>query len=121
VFGLAAIVLASVGLYGVMAYAVARRTREIGIRIAIGARPSAVVRQTLGLALRLAALGMLAGAAGSAVLMRLVAPEMKGVSPHDALTFSAVTVLLAVVAVSAALGPAVRASRIDPLRALKWE
>ena len=53
--------------------------------------------------------------------MRLVAPEMKRVSPHDALTFSAVTVLLAVVAVSAALGPAVRASPIDPLRALKWE
>ena len=120
-FGLAAIVLASVGLYGVMAYAVSRRTREIGIRIAIGARPASMVRQTLGSALALAAMGVVVGAAGSAALMRLVAPEIRGVSPHDALTFGAVAALLGLVALSAALGPAVRASRIDPVRALRCE
>ena len=120
-FGLAALLLAAVGLYGVMAYAVARRTREIGIRIAIGARPSEVVRQTLVSAVRLAALGVLAGAAGSAALMRLVQPEIRGISPYDILTFSAVALLLITVALVAALGPAFRAARIDPLYALRQE
>ena len=120
-FGLAAIVLASVGLYSVMAYAVARRTREIGIRLAIGAQPAAVVRQTLASALWLAAAGVAAGAAGSAAVMRLAAAEMHGVSPHDWATFAAVAVLLMAVALAAALGPALRAARIDPLRALNWE
>ena len=104
-----------------MAYAVARRTREIGIRIAVGAHPSTVVLQILGTALRLAALGVAAGAAGSAALMRLVAPEIRGVSPHDSLTFGTVALLLAIVALAAALVAAVRASRIDPLRALNCE
>lgn len=120
-FGLAAIVLASVGLYSVMAYSVARRTREIGIRLAIGAQPAAVVRQTLGSALRLAVVGVAAGAAGSAAVMRLAAAEMHGVSPHDWATFAAVALLLVAVALAAALGPALRAARIDPLRALNWE
>lgn len=120
-FGLSAIVLASVGLYSVMAYAVARRTREIGIRLAIGAQPSAVVRQTMASALRLAAAGVAAGAAGSAAVMRLAAAELHGVSPHDWVTFAVVALLLIAVALAAALAPALRAARIDPLRALNWE
>jgi ABC-type antimicrobial peptide transport system permease subunit len=120
-FGLLAIVLATVGLYSVMAYSVRRRTREIGIRMAIGARQEAVIGQVLADALRLAAVGVIMGAAASAALMRLAASQVKDVSPYDAATFLTVALLLVSVAVAAALVPARRASRIDPLQALRAE
>jgi ABC-type antimicrobial peptide transport system permease subunit len=120
-FGLLAITLASVGLYSVMAYSVMRRTREIGIRIAIGARPEMVVRQVLGKSMRLAAAGLALGSAASAVLMRFVASQVKDVSPYDGWTFSAVALLLTTVALAAALAPARRAARIDPLTALRCD
>jgi predicted permease len=120
-FGILAIVLAATGLYGVMAYAVSQRTREIGVRIAIGARPSAVVREVLSRALTLAALGLVTGAAASAALTRFLSSQVKDVSPYDALTFASVAALLTVVSLAAALAPAIRAARIDPLLALRCE
>jgi len=120
-FGLLAIVLAATGLYGVMAYAVSQRTREIGVRIAVGARPGDVVRDVLARALTMAVAGLIAGAAASAALGRLIASQVKDVSPYDAVTFGVVALLLTAVSVAAALVPAVRAARIDPLAALRCE
>jgi len=104
-----------------MAYSVGRRTREIGIRMAVGARPEAVVRQVLAHALRLVAAGVLLGAAVAAFLMRLIASQIKDVSPYDGWTFSLVALLLGGVALAAAFLPARRASRIDPLAALRCD
>ena len=120
-FGLLAITLASVGIYSVMAYSVVQRTREIGIRIAVGARPEIVVRQILGKSTSLVVLGVALGAAVSAGLMRFVASQVKDISPYDGWTFSAVALLLAIVALAAALVPALRAARIDPLTALRYD
>ncbi|HWC97586.1 MAG TPA: ABC transporter permease [Candidatus Sulfopaludibacter sp.] len=120
-FGILAILLATVGLYSVMAFSVVRRTREIGIRLAIGARPSSVLRQVLRRAMGVAAMGILLGGAASLAVMRLVASQLRDVSPYDGVTFVAVAVLLAVVSMLAALLPALRAARVDPLRALKYE
>jgi putative ABC transport system permease protein len=120
-FAILAAIVASVGLYGVVACSVARRRREIGIRIAIGAEPAMVVRRILGQALSLTALGLVLGAGAAGVLMRLVASQVKGVSPYDGITFAAVAVLLCVMATGAALIPALRAANIDPLAALRSE
>ncbi|MGH9666081.1 MAG: FtsX-like permease family protein, partial [Bryobacteraceae bacterium] len=120
-FGGLAILLASLGLYSLTAYSVVRRRREIGIRIAIGARPETVVRQILLHALRLAGTGVAIGLAASLALMRFVASQVKDVSPYDAATFAAVALLLLLVSLAAAFAPAVRASRTDPLIALKCE
>jgi predicted permease len=120
-FGLLSIVLASVGLYSVMAYAVARRTREIGIRIAIGGKPAIVVRQILGKSMAVAAVGIAAGAVMSALLARFVTGQVKGISVHNAATFLLVAGLLGVVALLAATFPARRAARIDPQQALRSE
>jgi predicted lysophospholipase L1 biosynthesis ABC-type transport system permease subunit len=118
---LIAALVASVGLYGVIAYGVARRRRDIGIRMALGAEPATVVRGILGQALSLAALGLIPGAAASYALMRLIASQVKGVSPYDWVTFAAVSVLLCSVAAVAALLPALRAAHADPLPALRSE
>ncbi len=120
-FGVLAAVLASIGLYSVMACSVSARKREIGIRIAVGARPQTVVRQILGRAMLWALAGLMAGGAAGAGLMRLAASQVKGVSPFDASAFVASALLLAAVAGIAALVPAVRAARLDPLDALKYE
>jgi predicted permease len=120
-FGLMAIVLASVGIYGAMAYAVARRTREIGIRLAIGAKPALVVRQMLGESMAVAGAGMAAGISISALLARFVAPQVKGVSVYDGATFALVAALAGLVAFFAAAIPARRAARIDPQAALRAE
>ena len=116
-----AILLASIGLYSVMAHSVAERTREIGIRVAIGARPEAVVRGIVAKAVRLAAAGLVLGAAGSLVVARLIASQVKDVSPYDPATFCAVAALLAMVALLAAWIPARRAARIDPALTLRCE
>jgi predicted permease len=120
-FGALAILLASVGLYSITAHAVSRRTREIGIRIAMGARPSLIVRQVVGRSFRLAAAGLVLGAAASAALMRLLASQIRNVSPYDTLTFGAAAVAIVAVSVAAALIPALRAAGIDPQTALKCE
>lgn len=120
-FGLLALVLACVGMYGVMAHAVVRRTREIGIRIALGALPSAVLWQTLQRALGLCSAGLAIGVAGALLLAPTLAAFAHGLSPRDPVTLSATILLLLATALLAAYAPARRAARVDPLRALRTE
>jgi len=116
-----AIVLASVGLYGVIAYLVAQRTHEIGVRMALGARSRDVLRMVLGHGLRLVAIGVVLGIAGALALTRFLAGQLYGVRPTDPFTFTAVTALLALVALAATWLPARRAARVDPMIALRNE
>jgi len=121
VFAAMATLLAAIGVYGVMAYSVAQRTREIGIRMALGAGAGEIVR-LIGLrALLLIGCGLAVGLAGSAALLRLLEAQLWEVRPTDPLTLASVTVLLAVVAVCACIGPARRAMRVDPVEALRSE
>jgi ABC-type antimicrobial peptide transport system permease subunit len=121
VFGLLATLLAVIGLYGVMAYTVARRTREIGIRMALGAMQGSVVWMVMGEVLALIAIGIAAGLPTALVLGRLAQSQLYGLAPHDVATVSLATVTLAVVAGLTGFVPALRASRIDPMRALRYE
>jgi len=118
-FAAIAVVLAAVGIYGVMAYAVSRRTHEIGIRIALGAEPGSVMRTIVGEGVSMAAAGAAVGLATALALTRLMRGILYGVSPLDAWTFAAVTALLVAVALVATLVPARRATRVDPLIALR--
>jgi putative ABC transport system permease protein len=120
-FGVVAVGLAAIGLYGVLAFIVAQRRREIGVRMALGARPRDVIADVMGQGLRLAAIGVAAGIGLSLVLTRLLRSLLFGVSPMDALTFVSVATLLTIVAAAASLVPALRASRVDPLVALRDE
>jgi predicted permease len=121
VFGTLALLLAALGLYGVMAYAVTQRTREIGIRVALGARQVDVLRQFVGEGMRLAAVGVVIGIALSVALTRIIARFLYGVTATDAATFAAGAALLCVVAVLASWFPARRAARVDPMVALRAE
>ncbi len=121
VFAALAMTLSAIGIYGVLSYLVSRRTREIGIRVAIGAGRAQVLRMIMGQALALTLLGVVVGLAGSIWAARLMQPMLHGVTPGDPLTFAAVAVLLALVAGVASLVPAVRATRVDPILALKAE
>jgi putative ABC transport system permease protein len=116
-----ALLLSAVGVYGVVAYSVSQRTREIGIRMALGARPADVRRMLLREGGRLAAFGVAAGLAGAFVLTRAMSALLYGVGPRDPVTFAAVPALLAAVALAATYFPARRASRVDPLAALRTE
>jgi putative ABC transport system permease protein len=116
-----ALVLAAVGIYGVIGYSVSQRTQEIGIRMALGAQRGAVLRMVVGQAMRLAAIGLAAGAAGAWVLTRLMQKLLFGVTPSDPVTFVAVSASLAVVAAAAASIPGLRATRVDPVVALRAE
>ena len=120
-FALLALALAAVGVYGVMAYSVAARTREIGVRVALGAQPSNVfsmiVRQGLGAAVA----GLVIGLSGAAALGRVLTKLLYGVAPTDAPTFIGVAAVLLVVTLAACLVPAWRAVRVDPLEALRSE
>jgi predicted permease len=116
-----ALLLASVGIYGVMSYLVLRRTREVGIRMALGARPSHVLALVIGQGLRLFVLGMAVGVLAAAALMRLVRTFLFGVSPGDPATFAGVILLLGGGAVLACAVPALRAMRVDPAVALRYE
>jgi putative ABC transport system permease protein len=120
-FAAAALLLSAIGIYGVIAYNVAQRTREIGIRMALGARPTDVRRLLLTHGARLAALGVAIGLAGALLLTRAMRALLYGVSPRDPMTFAAIAGLLGVVALLASYLPARRASRIDPLEALRME
>jgi putative ABC transport system permease protein len=121
VFAALALVLAAVGIYGVISYAVAQRTQEIGIRMALGAQRANVLRMVVGQAMGLALAGVLTGAAGALALTRLMQKLLFGVPAWDPLTFLAVSALLALVAAVAASVPGLRATRVDPVIALRSE
>jgi putative ABC transport system permease protein len=120
-FAALALVLASVGVYGVMSYAVSERAHEIGVRIALGAQGADVVGMIVRQGMRLALLGVVVGVACALALTRLASGLLYGVSATDPLTFAAVALLLATVALAACFVPARRATRIDPLAALREE
>jgi ABC-type antimicrobial peptide transport system permease subunit len=118
-FAVLALVLASIGLYGVTAYSVARRTTEIGIRTAIGATPGRVVRLILRGALAEVAVGLLLGIPVTLAAGRILADQLYGVTSSDPLAMSAASLILAACATTAGLIPALRASSVDPVRALR--
>jgi putative ABC transport system permease protein len=120
-FGGSALFLAAVGVYGVLAQSVAGRTREIGVRMALGAAPRTVVRMVIAQGSRLVAIGLVAGLVGSLVLTRLVASLLYQTNPYDLVTFAAVPAVITVVAFMACAVPAWRASRVDPITALRAE
>jgi putative ABC transport system permease protein len=121
IFAGLALVLAAVGIYGVIGYSVSQRTQEIGIRMALGAPRAAVMRMVIGQAMTLAAAGLVAGAAGAWLLTRLMQKLLFGVTASDPVTFAAVSALLALVAALAASVPGLRATRVDPVVALRSE
>ena len=120
-FGITALLLATAGVFGVMAYSVSRRTREIGVRVALGAGSGNVLRMILGQGLRTIAIGVAIGMIGSLALSRTVASLLFGVTATDPLTFGSVTLLLVGAALLACYIPARRATRVDPMVALRYE
>ena len=121
VFGFLATLLAVIGLYGVMAYTVAQRTREVGIRMALGAAQGNVIWMIMREVLILIAIGVAAGVPASLALTKLVESQLFGLSPHDPATLVVATIALAFVASAAGYVPALRASRLDPMKALRYE
>jgi len=119
VFGIVAVALAAIGLYGVLTFIVAQRRREIGVRMALGATARDVINDVMGQGLRLAALGVVVGRALSAVATRLLRTLLFGTSPTDVATFASVAAVLLLIAAVASAVPALRASRVDPLIALR--
>ena len=120
-FGLLATLLATIGLYGVMAFVVARRTKELGIRLALGARAGSVIWLVMQEVLLLLAIGLAIGIPAAMALGRFVAAQLYGIKASDPLTAGASMALLICVAGAAGFIPAQRASRIDPILALRYE
>ena len=121
IFAGIAFVLAIVGIYGVMSYAVTQRTHEIGIRMAIGAQPRDVFKLILGQGMMLTVIGMAAGLLGAFALTRLMATMLFGVKPTDPLTFGGVALLLFAIALIACYIPGRRATKVDPVNSLRYE
>jgi putative ABC transport system permease protein len=121
VFAAVALLLAAVGIYGVMSYAIARRTHEIGIRMSLGATRADVLRMVLRQGMAQALAGSLAGVGGSLLLARLMSKMLYATRPDDPLTFGAVTIALGGAALLAICVPARRATRIEPMSALRQE
>jgi len=120
-FAVLALFITSIGLYGVMSYVVSQRTREFGIRMALGATRSAVMRLVLGQAAKLVAIGIALGLTGAVLLSQTIAKLLYGVAPLDGLTLASVTTLLAVVAISSAYLPARTAAKSDPMESLRHD
>jgi predicted permease len=121
VFAGLALIMCCVGVYGVISYLAGQRTREIGVRMALGAKRQDVVRLMLGEAARVALLGVAVGLVGALAVTRLMSKLIFGISAHDPLTFIAVSILLSLVALAACYIPARRASKVDPMVALRYE
>jgi putative ABC transport system permease protein len=121
IFATLALVLASVGIYGVMSYSMAQRTREIGIRMALGAQRKDVLKMAVGQGLKLVLIGVGIGLAAAFVLTRVMASLLFGVSATDPVTFITISIILTGVAVLASYIPAVRAARVDPMVALRYQ
>jgi putative ABC transport system permease protein len=120
-FACLALILSAVGLYGVVAYFVTQRTNEIGIRIALGAKPRGIQRLVVIQSLQMVLIGLGLGLAGAVILTGILRSLLYDVEPRDPITFATVTLVLVVVALAAALIPARRAARIDPALALRAE
>jgi len=120
-FSIMALFLASLGLYGVVSYSFAQRTRELGIRMALGAQPREVWRLVLGEGMRLALVGVVGGAIGALILVRYLASQLYGVSAFDPATFAWTSAVLIGIALLACFIPAARATRVDPVIALRHE
>jgi len=121
IFSLLALVLAAIGIYGLLHFSVAQRTHDIGVRMALGASQSDVLRMVLREGSQLAVVGILAGLCGAAVVTRVLQNLLFGVKPSDPLTFAAVAILLGAVALLASFIPAQRATKVDPVVALRYE
>jgi putative ABC transport system permease protein len=121
VFAGLAVFLATVGIYGVVAYSVVQRSHEIGIRMALGAQPKSVLRLILGQSMLLALAGIAIGLGASFFLTKLIASMLFGVTARDPFIFAGVSLLLGVVALLASFIPARRAMRVDPLDSLRYE
>jgi len=120
-FAILALFVASIGLYGVMSYLMSQRTREFGIRLAVGASSGALLRLVLGQAAKLVSIGICLGLVGAMVVARAISSLLYGISPFDTVTFASVSLVLAVVAFLASYIPARRAASIDPMVALRYE
>ena len=120
-FAVIAALLAAIGIYGVMGYAVTQRSHEIGIRMALGAEPADVLRMIVGDGMKLALLGLVIGITASLLLMKYLESQLYGIKARDPLTFATVAVGLGLVALAACYFPARRATRVDPMVALREE
>jgi ABC-type antimicrobial peptide transport system permease subunit len=120
-FGIVALLLASVGVYGVLAYTVEQRTKEVGIRMALGAEPSAVRSMVLTDGLRLVVIGLGVGIVGAITLSRFLASQLFGVNPREPFVYAAVATALLAVGLVACFVPALRATRVSPVTAMRSE
>ncbi len=120
-FAALALILAMVGIYGVISYSVSQRTPEIGIRMALGATRGGILRMVVGRAMLLIGVGIIVGGAGAFALSRYLKSLLFEVKPGDPWTYASIAVLLAVVALAASMVPARRATRVDPMIALRYE
>ena len=120
-FAMVALALAALGLYGVLAFSVAQRTRELGVRIALGAQRADLLWMVVNNGLKLALLGIALGIGGGFLVAKMIASLLFGVSPTDIPTFAGVGAALCGVALAASYIPALRATRVDPMVALRYE
>jgi len=120
-FAVIALILASVGIYGVTSYSISQRTAEMGVRMAVGANPSDVLKLVMMSGAKLTLSGVVAGLLGAAALSRIMASQLYAVGATDPLTFAGVALVLALVALAATYVPARRAARIDPIMAIQGE